>query len=86
MTFLPKRVTDKGLVDDLNTTELLALYSIEYTLGDNPMESFGVAMITLLSCLPQDRLWSLPLVYQKDNMGVIHIEGLKKKVYEETKV
>ena len=86
MIHRPKRVTDQGPVDDLDTNDLLAIYCIEYETqeGENAMETFGVAMVSLLTALPEERLWSKPSIYTKDNSGVIHIEGVKKKLYEVT--
>ena len=82
----PKRITDKGPTDDLSSDDLIVMYSIEYE--DLSMENFGVAMVSLLTALPEDRLWTKPMIYQSntENSGVIHVEGIKRKVFEEAQV
>lgn len=79
-----KRVVDNTVVDDLETDELIAIYTVEYQ--GLTMENFGIAMVALLTAIPDERLWNKPMIYQKDNFGVIHIEGVKKKLYEGTAV
>lgn len=80
----PKRVTPDGPVDDLNSTEVLTMYAIEYE--GLTMENLGVAMVALLSAIPDDRLWSKPMIYAHDDTGVIHMEGIRRKVFEGSNV
>ena len=76
-----KRVTDSGVTDELVSDDLVTIYTIEYE--GLTMENFGIAMVSLLTALPDERLWNKPSIYQKDEIGVIYIEGVKKKVFEE---
>ena len=82
----PRRVGPDGPTEDLDSNDLIVMYTIEY--ADLSMENFGVAMVTLLTALPEDRLWTKPMIYQNtnENSGVIHIEGIKRKVFEGSQV
>ena len=76
----PKRIGPDGPTDDLKSDDLLVLYTIEY--DELSMENFGVAMVTLLTAMPDNRLWSKPLLYTDGNSGVIHAEGILRKTFE----
>ncbi len=84
----PKRVSGSETSDEMLSDELLVVYTIEYSLdeGDNPIQVLGVAMVALISALPDDRLWNKPVIYKGDNTGQIYIEGMKKKVWEDSKL
>lgn len=81
----PRRISDLGPTEDLSSDDLIVMYAIEYE--DLSMENFGVAMVSLLTALPEDRLWTKPIIYKNDteDSGVIHIEGIKRKVFESAK-
>ena len=80
----PRRVTADGPVEDLATDDLLAMYTVEYE--GLTMENLGIAIVALLSAIPDDRVWSKPMIYSSGDSGVIHMEGLKRKVFEGTEV
>lgn len=88
MIHSPKRVTGSGTSDELMSDDLLTVYTIEYTLEetDNPIQVLGVAMVALISALPDERLWNKPVIYKGDGTGQIYFEGVKKKLFEETKL
>ena len=44
-----KRVVDNTVVDDLETDELIAIYTVEYQ--GLTMENFGIAMVALLTAI-----------------------------------
>lgn len=84
----PKRITDKGVSDELLSDDLICVYSVEFdSLADHNdnMRELGVAMIALFSALPEDRLWSKPNIYLGETRSCVYIEGLKKKVYDDSK-
>lgn len=84
----PKRITNKGIDDELYSDELICVYTVEFdSLPDHNdnMRELGVAMLTLFSALPEDRLWGKPNIYLGELRSCVYIEGLKKKVYDESK-
>ena len=76
----PKRIGPDGPTDDLKSDDLLVMYTIEYE--GLTMENLGIAVLALLTAIPDDYVWSKPMIYAKDDTGVIHMEGLKRKVFE----
>ena len=76
----PRRVTKEGPTDDLKSDEVIALYCVEYS-GDT-MENLGIAVLALISALPDDRLWSKPNIFRAEDGCVVYAEGIKRKVFE----
>lgn len=77
----PVRITDSGPTRDLHTDDLLACYTIDYTV--NSMEELGIAMLAIIAALPDDRVWGKPSIYHSDDLHIIQFEGIKRKVFEE---
>ena len=77
------RLTEEGPENTLETDDLLATYMLEYDPEDNG--TLKQALIDLYTKIPNDRLWEKIILYEHQGKGYITIEGIKKKVFTESK-